>query len=273
MAVHSILRTRMSAVAVCAIALTLTFGAGAVAASKITSADIKDHTIQTKDLKSGSVTTKVLHKNAVKSKKIKAGAVHSGDIKDGDVQSQDLSTAVRALLPARVTNLTGSFVNSNGTVAMTPDGVTFGPYADGGAAGGSLIYNGLNGQPLSAVKNLVYYARYLATNNTGGVGAPYLRVFLGNNTHDAIFSPDTQTPDPDTAQGPFHEWVTTSGSWRYDDDGGGTNPDMPFAQLIAGHGSEVISGIRVSTGVSAGVNLQALLRWMQINGKTYVFGS
>ena len=182
------------------------------------------------------------------------------------------STISNTLLPAKVTNLTGAFVNSDSTVKMTPDGVTFGPYADGGTAAGTLIYSGLNGKTLSSVKNLVYYARYLATDDTGGVGVPYLRIFLNNNTHDAIFSPNTQQPNPDVAQGPFHEWVATSGSWRYDDDGG-NGPDESYADLLAAHGSETISGIRVSVGNSAGANLQALLRWMQINGKTYNFGS
>ena len=72
-------------------------------------------------------------------------------------------------------------------------------FADGGAAGGSVCYSGLNGQPLSSVKNLVYHARYVASNDTGGVGVPYLRVFTGTASPQdrAIFSPNTQRPDPD----------------------------------------------------------------------------
>jgi hypothetical protein len=65
MVTHPILRTRAAAIAACTVALTLAFGGGAVAASKITSADIKDHTIQAKDIKKGAVGTKQLHGNAV----------------------------------------------------------------------------------------------------------------------------------------------------------------------------------------------------------------
>lgn len=161
---------------------------------------------------------------------------------------------------------------SNTTVKQTADGIEFGPYADGGAAGGSVEYTGLNGQPLSTVQSLVYFMRYVASNDTGGVGSPYLRVFLGNDLHDLIFSPNTQTPNPDTAQGPFHTWVATSGTWRYDDDSGGTNPDLSFAAQKTAHGSETISGIYISVGNSAGTNLDALLREWQINATNYSFG-
>jgi hypothetical protein len=161
---------------------------------------------------------------------------------------------------------------------MTPDGVEFGPYADGGSAGGSVCYNGLNGQPLSNVKSLVYFARYVSDGSTGGVGVPYLRVFLENDTHDAIFSPNTQPPDSDVDEGPFHTWAATSGVWRYDDDGGAGGPGTygvngaPFSTLVADHGSETISGVCITTGFTAGTNLAALLREFEINGTTYAFG-
>ena len=278
MATHPIVRTRAAAIAACAIALTLAFGTGAFAAAKITSADIKDHTIQSKDLKKGSVTTKVLHGSAVKSKKINNGAVHnpdihtgavqSGTIKDGTVAQKDLDSALKTLLPARVNNLTGSFTITNPSVTLTPDGVSFGPYADGGTQGGSIVYGGLNGKPLSAVENLVYYARYVG-NTTGAL---YLRVWTENDANSAVFDPTSQTPDPDITPGPFHEWVATSGSWRYNDDPG-NGPDESFADLLAAHGTETISRVTITTGFSNGTNLQALLRWWQINGKTYTFGS
>jgi hypothetical protein len=169
-----------------------------------------------------------------------------------------------------VNSLTDPWQTGGSLVSLTSDGVAFGPYANGATDGGSLIYSGLNGQPLSAVLALSYYMRYVSTVNTGGVGAPYLRIFTTNDTHDAIFSPNTQSPDPDIAQGPFHEWVATSGSWRYDDDPG-NGPQMSFANLIAGHGTEVISGIRISTGNSAGTDLAALLRWIEINGQRFAF--
>jgi hypothetical protein len=161
---------------------------------------------------------------------------------------------------------------SNGSVSQTPDGIEFGPYANGGTAGGSVEFTGLNGQPLSVVRSLVYFMRYTAATDPGGGGAPYLRIFLGNDVHDLIFSPNTQTPSPDIGPGPFHTWVGTSGTWRYDDDPGGTNPELSFAAQKAAHGTEVISGIYISVGNSAGTNLSALLREWQINATTYSFG-
>jgi hypothetical protein len=164
----------------------------------------------------------------------------------------------------------------NTTVTQTGDGIAFGPYLDGGAAGGSIEYTGLNGQPLSAVQSLVYLARYTSDGDTGGVGSPYMRIFLEGDDHDAIFSPNTQ-PDADVAEGPFHTWAATSGVWRYDDDAGsggeyGLN-GAPFSEVVSDHGTETISGIYVSVGFSAGVNLAALIREWGVNGTTYSFSS
>lgn len=169
-----------------------------------------------------------------------------------------------------VSTLAAPWAVTNPTVSLTTDGIEFGPYADGGAAGGSVRYDGLNGQPLSSVTSLTYYMRYVSTLDTGGVGVPYLRIFTNADANDAIFSPNTQSPDADVAEGPFHEWVTTSGSWRYDDDPG-NGPDVPFATLIAAHGTDVISGIYISTGFTAGTNLASLLRWIEINGQKFAF--
>jgi hypothetical protein len=210
----------------------------------------------------------------ITSRDIQDNTIRSVDIHDGGVHDNDLSAWVQGQL-GRVQHVRGwggHFSATNSSVAMTPDGVAFGPYADGGANGGSVEFDGLNGMTLNEVRNLVYYIRYTATGDSAGIGVPYLRVFLNNDNDDAVFSPNTQSPDPDIAEGPFHEWVATSGSWRYDDDVE-NGPDESFAQLLADHGSDTISGIYVTTGFSNGQNLQALLRWMQINGTTYTFGS
>ena len=129
---------------------------------------------------------------------------------------------------------------------------------------------------MSAVKSLLYHARYTSNGDTGGVGVPYLRIFLEGDAHDVIFSPNTQPPDSDATEGPFHTWAATSGLWRYDDDGGsggqyGVN-GAPFMQVVGDHGTETISGIYISTGFSAGTNLSALLRSFEINSKRYTFG-
>ena len=245
----NIFKSRAAAVTAGAVALVVVSSAGgAIAASMVTSSDIQDNTIR------------------------------SVDIHDGGVHANDLSvwTLSRLNRVQPVKNLTGLFTVSNPTVTMTPDGVNFGPYADGGCVvtgcGGSVVFSGMNGMTLNDVKNLVYYARYTSTGDSSGIGVPYLRIFLNGGNDDAVFSPNTQSPDPDVAEGPFHEWVTTSGSWRYDDDVE-NGPDESFQALLDAHGTETISSIKVTTGFSNGTNLQALLRWMEINGKTYTFGS
>jgi hypothetical protein len=194
----------------------------------------------------------------------------------------------------KVTALDGNpFEATNDSVSLTPDGVEFGPYADGGSTGGSVLFNGLNGMTLGDVQSLVYQARYTSDGDTGGVGVPYLRVFLNGDAVDAIFSPNSQT-DPDVAEGPFHTWVATSGVWRYDDDCGdgrldstqvdgcdGTTGDpspyglngAPYADVQGDHASDVVSGIYISVGFTAGTNLAALLREWQINDTHYSFSS
>jgi hypothetical protein len=194
------------------------------------------------------------------------------DVKNGSLGREDLNSDVQNALTIRVTGgLPTQKFSGTTAVKNTKDGVSFGPYADGGTEGGSLCTSSMNGQPFSDVKHLAYVARYTATNDTGGVGVPYLRVFLANNNHDAIFSPNTQSPDPDTEQGPFHTWVATAGSWRYDDDGG-FGSDSPFKTIKNAHATEKISKICISTGNSAGTNLSALLRSWEINSKDYGFG-
>jgi hypothetical protein len=60
-----------------------------------------------------------------------------------------LAPAAAEAATVPVQSLNGDFAASNSTVTKTPDGVHFGPYANGGAVGGTLIYNGVNGRTLS----------------------------------------------------------------------------------------------------------------------------
>jgi hypothetical protein len=208
-----------------------------------------------------------------------AKLITGADVKNGSLSRDDLDSSVANAIPRRVTDVlpTNGFKATNATVKNTKDGVTFGPYANGGTAGGSLCTTSMNGQPLNDVKHLAYEARYTADGDTGGVGVPYLRIFLVNDAHDAIFSPNTQPPDPDTAEGPFHTWVATAGTWRYDDDGdlgtGEFGHGAPLGDVKQTHGSEKISDICISAGFSAGTNLSALLRSWEINPIDYAFGS
>jgi hypothetical protein len=249
-----------------------------IADGQVKTADLANNAVNSAKIADGQVKTADLANNAVNSAKIADGSVTSADIANGTIAIGDISQAAQDTLQSGgdmvVSDFGGAWSFTGTEVAMTPDGVAFGPYADGGAASGSLNYSGLNGMTLADVENLVYYARYTAANDTGGVGVPYLRIFLLDeslNSHRAIFSPNTQAPDPDVAEGPFHEWVATSGSWRYDDDEGNF-PDISFEELLADHGTETITGLRITTGFTAGQGLSALLRWMEINGQTFSFG-
>jgi hypothetical protein len=202
------------------------------------------------------------------------------DIENGSLGRQELKSNLQGVLagiPIRVTEALPSngFEATNDTVRNTADGVEFGPYDEGGAAGGSICANTLNGKHLSDVQHLAYEARYTADNDTGGVGVPYLRIFLAGD-HDAIFSPNTQPPDADIQEGPFHTWVATAGLWRYDDDGGsggeyGFN-GAPFSDVVADHGTDVITKTCISTGFTAGTHLSALLRSWELNARDYAFG-
>lgn len=204
---------------------------------------------------------------------VKNGSLTGDDIKGGSIPKGDLQKAVQQALENRVTGAlpTNGFKATGNGVQNTADGVMFGPYTDGGTDGGSICTTSMNGKPFSDVKHLAFEARYVADTATGGVGVPYLRVFLVNNAHDAIFSPNTQSPDADTQQGPFHTWVATAGSWRYDDDSG-SGPDSPFDTIQSAHANEKISKICISVGNTAGTNLSGLLRTWEVNNKDYSFG-
>jgi hypothetical protein len=211
---------------------------------------------------------------------VKNGSLSGLDIENGSLGRWELKNNLQDMLagiPIRVTGALPSkgFDATNDTVSNTADGVEFGPYADGGAAGGSICATTLNGKHLADVQHLAYEARYTADDDTGGVGVPYLRIFLAGD-HDAIFSPNTQPPDADIEEGQFHTWVATAGLWRYDDDAGsggeyGFN-GAPFSEVVSDHGTEVITKICISTGFTAGTNLSALLRSWELNATDYAFG-
>ena len=290
----------------CLLTAFLATAGTATAAKLITGRDVANNSLTGADIKN----------NTVKGKEITG--VRGGDIRNGSIRMRDLSSGVRRLIarsgrrgpqgpagpagPAgpvgppgppgppgasgptgppgrdavtRVTSLAAPFEATNPSVSLTPDGVEFGPYDNGGSAGGSVCYDGLNGRPLSEVESLYYVARYGTDDNTT-VGVPYLRVFLENDTHDVIFAPNTQ-PDPAVSEGDFHRWIVTSGTVRYDDDAG-NNPDTEWATVQAAHANEVISGICVTTGFTAGTNLRALLRDLGVDAigaqpVTFRFGS
>ena len=268
-------RSRAATVVVAAGVLTLCATTGAVAGSLVTSAGIKDHTIQSVDLHQGAVDT------------------HA--IANGSVRARDLSQRLQGRLVRQVHGLHGAWrardTDTSG-VTMTGDGVQFGPFADAGQCStpgqdyGRLDFSGMNGQPLSSLKNLVIDARYVADNDTGGVGSPYVRVFFSgdgtggdgspNEPNRLIFSPNTQWNTPsnyDIAQGAMHEWVITSGTVRYNDDGDSSPAgEKAWSHWVSQFPDATISNINVSVGCSNGTNLTGLLRRAEVNGHSYTFG-
>jgi hypothetical protein len=168
-----------------------------------------------------------------------------------------------------VNQLSGNFQGTNPSVASTNDGVHFGPYANGGATGGSLYYSGFNGRTLGDISALSFVARYNTDDNTT-VGAPYLRIFLNGDLNDVIFSPNTQPAPQAVAENVDNAYNVVAGTVRYDDDPG-AGADSPWAMVQAPHASEVISGIYVSAGFSAGLNLSVLLTHLGVNADDFCF--
>jgi hypothetical protein len=182
-----------------------------------------------------------------------------------------------------VNQLSGDFQGTNPSVASTNDGVHFGPYANGGATGGSVYYSGFNGRTLGEITALSYVARYNTDDNTT-VGVPYLRIFLNGDADDVIFSPNTQPAPQAVDENVDNAYNVAAGTVRYDDDDGdgivdGTVADpaefglngAPFADAVAAHGGEIVSGIYVSAGFSAGLNLSVLLTHLGINADDFCF--
>jgi hypothetical protein len=167
--------------------------------------------------------------------------------------------------------LTGNFSGTNASVATSLDGVQFGPYSDGGTWGGSVRYDGADGLTLSQITQLSYKVMYSAAD-TAPIGEAYLRIFLNDDSHDVIFDAtkcSTVVPDKNV----FNTFeVVGSDSVRYDDDAC-TSGDQTWADVVAAHGSDVISGIYVTTGFTGGKDLTALLRSLSVNGHSFTFGS
>jgi hypothetical protein len=169
-------------------------------------------------------------------------------------------------------HLSGPFSGGNATVATSLDGVQFGPYPDGGAAGGSVIYAGANGLTLAQITQLSFTIKH-SSADANAFASPYLRIFLNGNADDVIFDP-TQCSTVVPTESVFHTYEVTTGDVRYDDDPcAGPVGQQPWADVVAAHGSEVVSAIRVTTGFTGGDTLAAILRSLKVNGTDFVFGA
>lgn len=162
---------------------------------------------------------------------------------------------------------------SNPSVNLTGDGVTFGPYADGGAEGGTVRVDIGPGHTLADLAHVTYTARFDATADNGD--APYFRVFIDNDQdgtvdHDVVFSPSTQPgacygPSPIVgagsqcaSRGRMIEYHVDQGTVRYDDDPGST-PDVSWATVVNQHGTDKVMFLLVSSGFSLGATTGAVL--------------
>lgn len=175
--------------------------------------------------------------------------------------------------PGTLQRLTGDFSGTNATVATSLDGVQFGPYPDGGAWGGSVLYTGANGLTLGDINQLSYVIEH-SSGNDSPIAAPYLRIFLQGDAHDVIFDP-TKCAAVVPPEDQFNTFEVTTGDVRYDDDScNGTPPgQQPWATVKAAHANEVISGIYVTAGFAGGAPLAAILRTLSVNGQAFTFGS
>ena len=168
--------------------------------------------------------------------------------------------------------LTGDFAGTNASVATTLDGVQFGPYFNGATAGGSVAFTGVNGLTLAEIDQLSFTVKH-STADDKAIGSPYLRIFLDGHAHDVIFDATkcaTVVPPEDQ----FNTYEVTTGDVRYDDDSCSVAPaQQAWAAVVAAHGSEVVSGIYVTTGFTGGDTLSAVLRSIKVNGDEFVFGA
>jgi hypothetical protein len=154
--------------------------------------------------------------------------------------------------------------------------VQFGPYPDGGAWGGSVLYTGANGLTLDDIDQLSYTVKHSSADDSA-IGSPYLRIFLDGDTHDVIFDA-TQCATVVPTEDSFHTYEVTVGTdaqIRYDDDpcSGSPTDGLDWDATQAAHDEEVISGIYVTTGFAGGVPLAAILRTLSVNDEVFTFGS
>ena len=168
--------------------------------------------------------------------------------------------------------LKGDFAGTNASVATTLDGVQFGPYANGGTAGGSVAFTGVDGLTLADIDQLSYTVKHSSADDNS-IAAPYLRIFLTSGK-DVIFDA-TKCATVVPAEDVFNTYEVVGADVRYDDDScDGVAPDQQaWAAVVAAQGSEVVSGIKVTTGFTGGATLSALLRSIKVNGTEYVFGA
>jgi hypothetical protein len=259
--------------------IALCMSGGAVAAKKMTGSDIRDGSLTGKEFKKGSIGEGRLSQDVQRklNTTVSGSAGQTGPQgPKGDKGDRGAQGGVGPAGPAGSDGAwfpKGFFV-TNKSVGLAAHGADFGPYVDGGSAGGSVLYTGMNGKKLNQITTLKYAVTYETSDNRA-IGVPYLRIFLNNDTSDVIYDPTecaTASPPEDTRM----QFDVVSGAGvRYNDDAcDGTAPDQqPWADVVAAHGDDMISGIYVTTGFSGGANLHAWLNDLTVNDKEFHFGA
>lgn len=254
--------------------------AGAQKVGLIDSADVKNNSIRSADLKNGTIKCADLTAAA---RNLACRKGPKGD--KGDPGTDGVAGLVGGTgnpgpsgppgddALTRITALPGpGFDVTNGSCSMVDAGVECGPYANGGLEGGSLYYDGANGLTLSQITQLAYTEKHASSDNSP-ISAPYLRVFLDGDSHDVVFDA-TECATTVPAEGVFNSYEVTAGDVRYDDDScDGVAPDQqPWADVVAAHGSAVVSGIYITTGFTGGTDLSSLVRALEVNNERFVLG-
>jgi hypothetical protein len=185
------------------------------------------------------------------------------------------AAASAAVVP--VTSLSGDFGATNSTLRLTPDGVNFGVYPTA-ESGGSLYFGGANGLTLADVTDLSYTFSYQALHEPAGptpgssyTAAPYLRIFLNGDTDDVMLDPSHCAQAPPVDQNTDVTLQIVGNAVRYDDDGCTTLPELSWADLLAAHGADVITGIYITQGFAVGDSFSATVPQMTFNGDTFEF--
>lgn len=181
--------------------------------------------------------------------------------------------AVSQAASTPVTSLSGNWAATNSSLRLTPDGVNFGIYPDANS-GGSLYYSGMNNKTLADITRLAYTFRYTARNEPENYSAaPYLRIFLNGDTQDVIFDPSACA----TASVPMNERLSvevTDNEVRYSDDGcTDSSSRQNWADVVAAHGTDVISGIYITQGYAVGQAFSADVFRLNVNEDFFVFGA
>ena len=100
-----------------------------------------------------------------------------------------------------------------------------------------------------------------------------MRIFLENDTHDVIFDATkcaTYVPAQDTD----NAFNVVAGDVRYDDDACTSGSSQKaWADVVAAHGDEIVSGIYVTAGFAGGQDLSASLRSLTVNDRVFTFGA